>query len=49
VLYAGWIAWSHMKGGDPDDFIKLNRFCAHAILQQEGVRRWKDPDTAHVR
>jgi hypothetical protein len=48
LLYAGWIGWSQMTGTSPDDFLRLNRLCAHAILQQEGVRRWKKTDTANA-
>jgi hypothetical protein len=40
LLYAGWIGWSKMTDASPEEFAKLNRYCAHAILQQEGVRCW---------
>lgn len=40
LLHAGWIVYAKMEGAQPEDFLNLNRLCAHAILQQEGVHCW---------
>jgi hypothetical protein len=40
ILYAGWIGWSRMTDPQAEEFPRLNRYCAHAILQQEGVLYW---------
>jgi hypothetical protein len=40
ILYAGWIGWSRIADPKAEEFPRLNRYCAHAILQQEGVFYW---------
>jgi hypothetical protein len=42
IIHAGWIRVSELKKPEllPELFSDINRLCAHAILQQEGIRTW---------
>ncbi|MEA2787278.1 MAG: hypothetical protein QOF71_3382 [Candidatus Eremiobacteraeota bacterium] len=42
VLLAGWLSWAEAMGTrDEECFRNINRLCAHAIMQQEGISYWK--------